>query len=343
VNSRPGSDKEIIAVENKRFQVFVSSTFKDLVEERDSVFNTITRMNYIPAGMEFFPAYNEDQLEFIKTIIDDSDYYVVITAGKYGTEDVDGLSFTEKEFLYANSIGIPILSFLHGELGAISADKTEAEQAQRTKLDNFRKALTSGRLVKFWKSKDELTLQVTQALQFVARTKQGIGWIRGNLAASSDILNEINDLRKQKEILNEELNKLRAGALPYVDNIAGLDESITLRFSCGGITSKKYDKTVTFSWGQLFLLIGPSLVAPKREMEIVECLERYLRQRNGWEDTRIRLFDEDLDTVKIQFVALGLISMEAVAIGDHGVIEERLQLLDSGTRTLIDLKAIRAP
>ena len=69
-------------MENKRFQVFVSSTFDDLTSERDSVFNTITRMNYIPAGMEFFPAYDEDQLEFIKTIIDDSDYLCCNYRGK---------------------------------------------------------------------------------------------------------------------------------------------------------------------------------------------------------------------------------------------------------------------
>jgi len=81
-------------MENKRFQVFVSSTFDDLKEERSHVFDTITRMNYIPAGMEFFPAYDEDQLDFIKTIIDDSDYYAVITAGKYGSESSDGFSFT---------------------------------------------------------------------------------------------------------------------------------------------------------------------------------------------------------------------------------------------------------
>ena len=51
--------------------------------------------------MELFPATDDEQFEFIKRIIDDCDYYVVIVAGKYGSMTAEGISFTEKEFDYA--------------------------------------------------------------------------------------------------------------------------------------------------------------------------------------------------------------------------------------------------
>ena len=51
-----------------RYQVFVSSTFADLEEERKNVIQTLMEMNCIPAGMEFFPAIDEEQFEFIKAI-----------------------------------------------------------------------------------------------------------------------------------------------------------------------------------------------------------------------------------------------------------------------------------
>ncbi|MGP5383387.1 DUF4062 domain-containing protein [Glutamicibacter arilaitensis] len=60
---------------NKREQVFVSSTFEDLKEARDTVIFGLLEADCFPAGMELFPASNASQWELIKSIIDDSDYY----------------------------------------------------------------------------------------------------------------------------------------------------------------------------------------------------------------------------------------------------------------------------
>jgi hypothetical protein len=49
-------------VVEKRFQVFVSSTYTDLQEERRKVIQTIMEMDCIPSGMEMFPAADEEQL-----------------------------------------------------------------------------------------------------------------------------------------------------------------------------------------------------------------------------------------------------------------------------------------
>ncbi|MGC6738669.1 DUF4062 domain-containing protein, partial [Escherichia coli] len=70
---------------DKRYQVFVSSTFADLEEERQEVMQALLELDCMPAGMELFPATNSDQWSLIKKIIDDSDYYIVILAGRYGS------------------------------------------------------------------------------------------------------------------------------------------------------------------------------------------------------------------------------------------------------------------
>ena len=46
---------------NKKYQVFISSTFDDLRDERKKVLMAVLRMNYIPAGMELFSAADEEQ------------------------------------------------------------------------------------------------------------------------------------------------------------------------------------------------------------------------------------------------------------------------------------------
>jgi len=57
----------------KRYQVFVSSTYADLKEERQKVIQALMELDCIPAGMELFPAADEEQFEFIKRVIDDCD------------------------------------------------------------------------------------------------------------------------------------------------------------------------------------------------------------------------------------------------------------------------------
>ena len=66
-----------------KYQVFVSSTYVDLIEERKEITQAILEANCIPAGMELFPASNKSQWDFIKKVIDDSDFYLVILAKIY--------------------------------------------------------------------------------------------------------------------------------------------------------------------------------------------------------------------------------------------------------------------
>ena len=81
---------------DRRYQVFVSSTFDDLREERAAVISALLQIDCFPAGMELFPAADDDSLTLIKSVVDDSDYYLVILAGRYGSLHAkEGKSFTE--------------------------------------------------------------------------------------------------------------------------------------------------------------------------------------------------------------------------------------------------------
>src|SRR5262245_27945134 len=96
-----------------RYQVFVSSTFADLKEERQAVMEALLSLDHFPAGMELFPASNDDQWALIKGVINDSDYYVLVIGGRYGSTSESGISYTEMEFDYAVNSRKPILAFLH--------------------------------------------------------------------------------------------------------------------------------------------------------------------------------------------------------------------------------------
>ena len=62
---------------NKKLQVFVSSTYTDLIEERQAAVQAILDAGHIPAGMELFKA-GKSQMKTIRKWIDDSDVYMLI-------------------------------------------------------------------------------------------------------------------------------------------------------------------------------------------------------------------------------------------------------------------------
>lgn len=140
----------------KRYQVFVSSTYADLKDERHKVIQTLMELDCIPAGMELFPATDEDQFEFIKRIIDDCDYYLLVIGGRYGSITTEGISYTEQEYQYALERDLKVIALLHENPNQITVDKSEQDPELRARLQTFRDKVATGRLVKFWKNAEEL-------------------------------------------------------------------------------------------------------------------------------------------------------------------------------------------
>ena len=134
---------------DKRYQVFVSSTFSDLVEERREVMQALLEMDCMPAGMELFPASNDDQWTLIKGVIEQSDYYLVILGGRYGSTTEEGISYTEKEYDYAVELGIPVMGFVISDPDSVAVGKTDKSDAAAAKLGEFR-AKVQTRMTKDW-------------------------------------------------------------------------------------------------------------------------------------------------------------------------------------------------
>ena len=190
----------------KRYQVFISSTFADLQDERKAIMEAIMDLNCFPAGMEMFPANDSEQFEYIKTIIDESDYYVLVLAGRYGSVAEDGKSYTEKEFDYAKEKGIPVLVFAKKDLENIPICKTDNDSEKKKKLEEFRSKAMKNRVATFWEDSKELKYVVHSSLAKSFKTHPRIGWVKGNIYNNEELLRQINDLRVQNHSLKEQMN-----------------------------------------------------------------------------------------------------------------------------------------
>lgn len=163
----------------RRYQIFISSTYKDLIEERQKVTQAILKLYHFPIGMEMFHADNEEQWCQIKNTIDMSDYYVLIVGRYCGTliED-EGISYTEKEYNYAMSRGIPILSFVIADDAKKESYGVETSKQQMV-LKKFIKKVKK-LPCEFWNNADELAYQVATTLSIKFLENNRNGWMPYN-------------------------------------------------------------------------------------------------------------------------------------------------------------------
>lgn len=54
---------------DKKYQVFISSTFSDLINERRKILDVLLMADCIPAGMEAFVATDVEQFAVIKKLL----------------------------------------------------------------------------------------------------------------------------------------------------------------------------------------------------------------------------------------------------------------------------------
>lgn len=194
-----------------RYQVFVSSTYEDLIEERKQVTQAILECNCFPAGMELFPASDKSQWDFIKQVIDESDIYLVIIAGRYGTtkKGKKPISYTEMEFNYAKKIKKPIIALIHKNIGDLPSKKVEKTDKGQELLRAFTESAKNGRLVKFWRNEDDIKSAVITALSQQKECLEECGWIKYDDVLSIGEGKLLSDLSKENEELNNELNEVK--------------------------------------------------------------------------------------------------------------------------------------
>ena len=253
-----------------RYQVFISSTYSDLREERQKVSKAILELGHFPSGMELFPSDDSDQFEFIKGVIQECDYYVLILGGRYGSLSNDGLSFTEKEFDYAKSLGLPICAHVHKNTDQLISKNVDLDDDLRVKLNLFKEKVQSAMMVKFWETSDELTSNVILSFSHLMRTQPRIGWRRGDVVSVAQTeriaqLQESNlGLRKLVEEMHEQL---------AVEEIDLTRASIEVQFSSvnSGLVSESFSasKFLRFCAGRLYEGLDISDLGPVLEEFVV--------------------------------------------------------------------------
>ena len=308
----------------KRFQIFVSSTFEDLKEERKTIQEAILRLDHFPAGMEGFPATDDSAWELIKQVIDTSDYYLLIIAGRYGSQDDQGTSYTEKEYNYAVEFQKPVIAFIHGDSNSLPHAYVERTDADRDKLKAFIERVRLKHHCKFSKDKYELQVSIYPAIQQLIKTKPALGWTRQAVGPTVDELNRrLVEIQSKFDACKAELDVIRNRTVSIDEVLSGeIKIDYDVHFD-GKVSELSESKSVVFTWAELFLKLGK-----KFEKGIVHTqflIDEFLPDRspNG-SRASINILNETENKIMAHFFNAGVI--------------DSFHRNYSQTSTLVDLK-----
>jgi hypothetical protein len=305
----------------KRYQVFVSSTYEDLLEERKEVMQALLELDCIPAGMELFPAANDDQWSLIKKVIDDCDYYIVVVGGRYGSIGPEGKSYTQMEYEFAVERGKPVIGFLHKDPSSLPVKKTEREPKSIEKLEAFRD-IVQKRMCKYWVTPSELGSVVSRSLIKLIKSYPAVGWVKGDLVPDEGVTNEMLRLRRRIEELEKELSKTPSGT----EHLAQGDDIFEFKFHFKGYIgtssarAKDFSWHLRFTWNELFSQIAPLMIVEAEDLKVRSTLLTYIENKakpllkkspnlppyKTFKD--FKLNEESYQTIIIQLRALNLIT-----------------------------------
>lgn len=296
-----------------KYQVFVSSTFTDLKDERDLVIKAALEMGHIPVGMEMFSAADEEQWNIIRKQIDQSDYYVVVVAHRYGSVGPGGLSYTEMEYDYAVSKSIPTLGFILDNEADWPKDKSDTGAKVIQRLNAF-KSKIKAKPVSFWRNKDDLYGKCSIALMKAFNAYPREGWIRASSAKDEAAAREAVRLSAENAELRARVSQYQAAEARQGDleKLIGTLKANKRQLSVFKKGGKDWAKGGELTLYQIFESIAPELQV---ESDIV-ALARffagnlsgipYAEQRATWPTPR-----NQLRSILADLAALGCIAPSA--------------------------------
>lgn len=307
------------------YQIFVSSTFQDLEKEREAVLNAILKLNQFPAGMELFPATNDTAWKHIEKVVKDSDYYVLIIGGKYGSiEKGSGVSYTEKEYDFAISQNIPVLAFTYSDEESIPYGKIEKNKGAREKLKKFKQKVGSKHHWNHWKTLDELKAGVISSLSQAFESFPQRGWVKSIDTEKIELQDKYDKLEKQFSNSQKEIKKLRH-SLSNTENfklLSQADDRIIIE-----IRSYPENEETDVSWNELFSAIGHNLMKTAKihhyDMKgIIEdyILTKTIAEREYSPYTRPfknEIYESTIEQITHQFIALDFVRISFDRNGHH--------------------------
>lgn len=209
----------------RKFSIFISSTYEDLKKERQALLGVALENNFIPVGMEQFHAAPTSQWNVITKMIDECDFYLLVIGGRYGSIDEEtGISYTEKEYNYAKTKGMPVLVLIKESSAITESEKDTGDDKyeKMKRLDEFRERVKNDRnTVDYFTDINSLKYVTSPTFRnAINYAGDDAGWVR-----YQDVINEEVEGRNKVNVeLLEHQQKINVGNSKEVKSVIGQDD-----------------------------------------------------------------------------------------------------------------------
>ena len=209
----------------RKFSIVISSTYEDLKKERQALLGVALENNFIPVGMEQFHAAPTSQWNIITKMIDECDFYLLVIGGRYGSIDEEtGISYTEKEYNYAKTKGMPVLVLIKESSAITESEKDTGDDKyeKMKRLDEFRERVKNDRnTVDFFTDINSLKYVTSPTFRnAINYAGDDAGWVR-----YQDVINEEVEGRNKVNVeLLEHQQKINVGNSKEVKSVIGQDD-----------------------------------------------------------------------------------------------------------------------
>ena len=171
---------------DKKFQVFISSTYTDLKEIRAFTYMSILELGHIPVGLDIIGVQKDYTTEkYIAKYIDACEFVILIIGERYGSISKEDKSYVEEEYIYSISKNKPILCFL----------KSDYKKVEDDKYQKFVKKVMNGRVVFLWDDINDFKSVFARSMsQFLLSFSPSTYWIKTSKVIDGEKQNYLKGL-----------------------------------------------------------------------------------------------------------------------------------------------------
>lgn len=161
---------------DKRYQVFITTSGKEMQPERMVVSQTLIGMGFFSWGLE-----NRTPLTtaFARRQIDDCDYVLLLLGNQYGEQSVSGVSYMHLEYIYAITKQKPMIVFMYEQPESCEISLQENKTELQNRFQEFRQLLQKEvEQVVYYRTLRDLEVSIRSHLPQMLERYPCTGWVR---------------------------------------------------------------------------------------------------------------------------------------------------------------------
>lgn len=262
---------------DRRYQVFLTTSGKDMQPEREIIIQTLIGMGFFTWGMEsrsvLGRAYSRRQIE-------DCDYVLLLLGSQYGMLSASGIGYMHLEYIYTITKQKPIIVFMHDQ----PDDRAEALQEHgpelQQKFKEFRQQLLKevDHVVMYHNLRD-LELLVRNHMPKLLEHHPAIGWVRPqSLQIFQDEIDDLKIKLTQARLAQDHLAQDQFLSMP----LASIDDVFSFEYQMHAYQTgyiQELSVTKQCIWYTLLQLLSEAFAQPQPEEIFAKVIQEYLKQQ----------------------------------------------------------------